>query len=102
VARIETQCAQTLPHSEARQRAEEFARRMAEQFGLAWRWRGDVLCFAAHSGVARGIHGELAIGADDVRVTLQVPLLLRLLSRTLGEKAGALLRTTFDPDSGGV
>lgn len=99
MARIEARCAQTLPYSEARQRAEEFARRMAEQFGLAWRWRGDMLCFAAHSGVARGIHGELALGTEDVRVTLHVPLLLRLLSRTLGAKADALLRATFAPDT---
>jgi len=95
MAHVEAECPLTVPSPEARRRAEEFARRMAERFALDWEWEGDTLRFTASSGAARGVRGHLAIGGDSVQVRLDVPLLLRPLRGTLEAKASALLNDTF-------
>ena len=98
MSHVEAACAQTLPRAEARRRAEEFARRMAEKIGIDWHWQGDALCFAASSGAARGVRGDLVVGEEEVRVTLHVPFLLRFMAGTLAAKARGLLRETFAPE----
>jgi putative polyhydroxyalkanoate system protein len=100
VSRIAAACPQTLPRAEARRRAEAFARQMGRRFGLEWEWQGDALRFAASSGAARGVRGDLVIGADEVTVSLHVPMWLRLLAGTLADRARVLLRETFAPGTG--
>ena len=80
----------------ARRQAEAFAARMDEQFGLEWRWQGDTLRFAARSGRARGVRGDLTLAADEVQVTIELPFLLGVIGGTLRARADALLREQRD------
>jgi putative polyhydroxyalkanoate system protein len=78
--------AHALPKSDARTRAEEFAKSMQERFDLDWRWEGDAIRFDAPRGAAKGTKGEVTVTDKDVRVVIELPMLLRMLKGTIEAK----------------
>lgn len=60
-----------LPLPEARAVVEKVAARMHEKFGLEGRWQGDTLHFSRP-----GVDGQIAVGADAIRVCADLDLLL--------------------------
>ncbi len=78
------------PHNfskdEARKKAEELANGLKEKLGLAWKWAGDSIEFHADSGVAKGAKGEVRVSDKDVRVLVDLPLMLRVMKGTVEEK----------------
>jgi len=69
----------TLPLEDARKKAEDFANSMKERFEFAWKWSGDTIVFSAPSGVAKGTKGEVIVSEKSVRVTVDLPFMLRVM-----------------------
>jgi putative polyhydroxyalkanoate system protein len=84
-----------LSKDEAKKRAEELAKSLETKLELKWRWEGDSIRFDAPSGVAKGTKGEVAVGDKNVRVTIDLPFLLKVMKGTVeskvNEKLAALL-----------
>lgn len=78
--------AHALSQEEAKKRAEEFAKSMQERFELAWQWNGDVINFDAPRGAAKGTKGSVTVSDKNVRVLIELPMLLRMLKGTIEAK----------------
>ncbi|HXN31961.1 MAG TPA: polyhydroxyalkanoic acid system family protein [Polyangiaceae bacterium] len=75
-----------LPKEEARKRAETLAKAMQSRFDLDWRWEGDRIVFEAPRGAAKGTKGSVDVTEQEVRVQIDLPLLLRMLKGTVESK----------------
>lgn len=76
----------SLPIDDAKKKAEELAKGMAEKFGIDWKWEGDTIRFDAPSGKAKGTKGEVAVTDKTVRVAIDLPFVLRVLKGTIEGK----------------
>jgi putative polyhydroxyalkanoate system protein len=76
----------TLPRDEARKRAEELAQAMQQRFDLEWHWEADRIVFEAKRGAAKGTRGSVDVSAAEVRVQIDLPLLLRVMKSTVEAK----------------
>jgi putative polyhydroxyalkanoate system protein len=86
MATIDIKRSHTLERDEARRRAEMLARSMEEKLGVQWNWDGDRLRFNAPSGAAKGTTGLVSVEPSNVRVEVDLPLLLRALKGTVEAK----------------
>ena len=75
----------------AKQKAEELAKGMAQRFGIEWKWDGDTIRFDATSGAAKGTKGEVAVSEKNVRVAIDLPFMLRVMKSTIEEKVNEKL-----------
>lgn len=92
MATIDTRRKHDLTMEEARKRAEELARSMEEKLGIRWRWDGDSIRFDTPAGAARGTTGEVSVSSSEIRVQINLPLLLRPLRGVVEGK----VREKFD------
>ena len=76
----------TLPLDQAEQKAEEFAKSMETKLGLTWKWAGDKIIFEAPSGAAKGTKGDVQVSSEAVRVTVDLPFMLRVMKGTIESK----------------
>jgi putative polyhydroxyalkanoate system protein len=76
----------TLPIQDAKVKAEELAKGMADKFGIQWKWDGDTIRFDAPSGAAKGTKGEVAVTDKTVRVAIDLPFMLKMLKGTIEGK----------------
>jgi putative polyhydroxyalkanoate system protein len=76
----------TLSKDDARKKAEELARSMEQKIGIEWKWEGDAIAFNAPSGVAKGAKGHVEVTDKTVRVTVDLPLMLRVMKGTIESK----------------
>lgn len=74
---IDIRRSNSLGKAAAREKTEALARRMEEKFGLQWSWKGDSLAFQAPKGPAKGTNGTIHVDDANVRVQVDLPLLLR-------------------------
>jgi putative polyhydroxyalkanoate system protein len=85
----------TKPHAlskdDAKKKAEELARSMAEKFGIDWRWEGDTIRFEAAGGAAKGTKGEVAVTESAVRVAIDLPFMLKMMKGTIESKVNEKL-----------
>lgn len=86
MATIDISRSHTLAKDVARARAEELAKGLETKLGLTWKWSGDAIRFEAPSGVAKGMTGEVAVTDREVRVTVELPFLLRVMKGTIEHK----------------
>lgn len=86
MATIDVTRAHSLPKEDAKKKAEEFAKGMQERFELQWHWEGDSILFDAPRGAAKGTKGEVAVTDKQVRVQIDLPLMLRMLKGTIESK----------------
>ena len=70
----------------ARARAEELAKDMQGRLGIQWSWQGECILFNARGGAARGTTGRVSVSASEVRVEIDLPLLLRAMKGTIAGK----------------
>lgn len=78
--------AHKLPLDTAKQKAEELARSMETKLGMSWKWVGDVIKFEAASGAAKGTKGDVHVSNENVRVTVDLPFMLRVMKGTIESK----------------
>ncbi len=71
---------------DAKKKAEELAKGMADRFGIEWKWEGNTIRFDAPSGKAKGTKGEVAVSDKNVRVAIDLPFMLRVLKGTIEDK----------------
>jgi len=76
----------SLPIQDAKTKAEELAKGMADKFGIQWKWEGDTIRFDAPSGAAKGTKGEVAVTEKTVRVAIDLPFMLKMLKGTIEGK----------------
>ena len=86
MATIDIRRAHTLDKDEARRRAEELAKGMEEKLGIRWHWEGDRIRFDVPSGAAKGASGTVSVEPKDVRVEVDLPLLLRAMKGMVESK----------------
>ena len=83
MATIDIRRSYTAPKDEARALAEKFIHKMQERFELEWSWTGDRLSFTSPRGAAKGTKGSLDVDNSEVRIQIDLPLLLRVFKGTL-------------------
>jgi putative polyhydroxyalkanoate system protein len=81
----------TLPLDDAKKKAEDLAKGMADKFGIAWKWDGDTIRFDATSGAAKGTKGEISVSDKAVRVAIDLPFMLRVMKGTIEGKVNEKL-----------
>jgi putative polyhydroxyalkanoate system protein len=88
---IDVRRSHTLSKEEAKKRAEELAKSMQSRFDLDWRWQGDHIVFEAPRGAAKGTKGSVEVTGSEVRVQIDLPLMLRMLKGTVESKVSEKL-----------
>jgi len=86
MATIDVRRNHTLSKEEARKRAEALAASMQTRLDLDWRWDGDRIVFEAPRGAAKGTKGSVEVSDREVRVQIDLPLLLRVMKGTVESK----------------
>ena len=81
----------TLSIDDAKKKAEDLAKGMADRFGIQWKWDGNTIRFDAPSGAAKGTKGEVAVSEKNVRVAIDLPFMLRVMKRTIEDKVNEKL-----------
>jgi len=76
---------------DAKKKAEDLARGMAERFGIDWKWEGNTIRFDAPSGAAKGTKGEVSVTEKEVRVAIDLPFMLRVMKGTIEGKVNEKL-----------
>ncbi len=75
-----------LPLDAAKKKAEDFAKSMETKLGMTWKWVGDVIEFETPSGAAKGTKGDVHVSDQAVRVTVDLPFMLRVMKGTIESK----------------
>ena len=88
---IDVRRSHTLSKEEAKKRAEELAKSMQSRFDLDWHWQGDHIVFEAPRGAAKGTKGSVEVTANEVRVQIDLPFMLRMLKGTIESKVSEKL-----------
>jgi len=91
MATIDVRRTHALPKSEAKERAESLAKSMQQKLDLDWHWDGDRILFDAPRGAAKGTKGSVDVTDTDVRVQIDLPLLMRMLKGTVEAKVNEKL-----------
>ncbi|MBB1518185.1 polyhydroxyalkanoic acid system family protein [Aquipseudomonas campi] len=78
MARITVERSHSLGREAAREKAEMLAERLAREYDVKYRWAGDTLEFKRS-----GADGTIEVSADQVRVKLNLGLLLSALGGTI-------------------
>lgn len=91
MATIDITRGHSLSKDEAKKRAEDLARSLEQKLDLKWRWEGDAIRFDAPSGVAKGTKGEVSVSDTNVRVTIDLPFLLKVMKGTVESKVNEKL-----------
>lgn len=92
MATIDITRAHSLSLDDAKKKAEELAKTMADRFNIQWKWEGNTIRFDAPSGAAKGTKGEVAVSDKDVRVAIDLPFMLRVMKGTIEEKVNEKLK----------
>ncbi len=91
MATIDISKPHALSKDDAKKKAEELARTMAEKFGIDWHWDGDTIRFDASKGAAKGTKGEVAVTDTAVRVAIDLPFMLKMMKGTIESKVNEKL-----------
>ena len=86
MATIDITKAHALSIEAAKAKAEDFAKSMETKLGLTWSWVGDDIKFEAPSGIAKGTKGNLSVTEKAVRVTVDLPFMLRVMKGSIEDK----------------
>jgi putative polyhydroxyalkanoate system protein len=86
MATIEIARSHDLGLEAAKQRAEQLAKDLEGKLGIVWRWEGNNIRFKAESGAAKGASGSVECAAKQVRVAVDLPLLLRAMKGPIASK----------------
>lgn len=91
MATIDIRRAHTLGVDAAKGKAEELAKDLQDKLNLDWSWQGDQIKFKAVKGAAKGTSGQVSVSASEVRVEVDLPLLLRAMKGTISGKVNEKL-----------
>lgn len=80
----------SLPPEQARQAVEDFAVKLAERFGLDYRWEGDVLHFKRS-----GVDGHIALLPDALFLNARLGLFFTAMKSTIEQEMRRALGERF-------
>lgn len=86
MATIDIKRSHSLSLDDAKKKAEDLAKGMADRFGISWKWDGNTIRFDAPSGAAKGTKGEVAVSEKEVRVAIDLPFMLKMMKGTIESK----------------
>jgi putative polyhydroxyalkanoate system protein len=86
MATIDVRRTHALPLADARKLAEDLLRSMKHSADFDLRWDGDRMVFRAPRGIAKGTQGSVDLTEKDVRVRIDLPLLLSVAKGTVEAK----------------
>lgn len=86
MATIDITRAHNLSIDDAKKKAEDLAKGIADKFGISWKWDGNTIRFDAPSGAAKGTKGEVAVSDKDVKVAIDLPFMLKMMKGTIEQK----------------
>ncbi|MBP5072929.1 polyhydroxyalkanoic acid system family protein [Pseudomonas chlororaphis] len=75
MARISVERAHCLGKEAAREKADQLAQKLADQYGLEPQWSGDTLNLKRS-----GVKGAVQVGDDSIRVDVELGLLMSAMS----------------------
>lgn len=78
MARIQVERAHTLGKDAAREKADELASKLKEQYGLESSWAGDTLNLKRS-----GVKGTVKVAEDSLRIEVELGLLMSAMSGTI-------------------
>ncbi len=81
----------SLSLDDAKKKAEDLAKGIADKFGIQWKWDGNTIRFDATSGAAKGTKGEVSVSDKNVRVAIDLPFMLRVMKGTIEDKVNEKL-----------
>ncbi|MEO6264204.1 MAG: polyhydroxyalkanoic acid system family protein [Luteimonas sp.] len=87
---IEIRHAHSLPPAKARKAVEEVAVKLAERFGMDYRWEGDVLHFNRS-----GVDGHIALEPRQLHVTAKLGFLLTAMKGPIEHEIRRVLDQRF-------
>ncbi|GLR14852.1 polyhydroxyalkanoic acid system family protein [Chitinimonas viridis] len=87
---IHIQYPHSKPHDEALKLAGEVAEQMKQEFGMDYRWEGEVLHFQRP-----GVSGQLTVAADEVVVDAKLGFLLMALKPRIESEVKGFLGQHF-------
>jgi putative polyhydroxyalkanoate system protein len=79
MATIDVRRSHSLSKEEAKTIAEKLATSMQQKLDLDWHWDGDRILFEATRGAAKGAQGSVDVTASEVRVQIDLPMMLRMM-----------------------
>ncbi|MCU0691409.1 MAG: polyhydroxyalkanoic acid system family protein [Polyangiaceae bacterium] len=89
MATIELRRTHSLPLGEVRQKAEALASVIERKIGIRWWWHDDAIQFDTPAGAARGTTGRVDVSSGEVRVRIDLPLVLVGFKRLVESKVNA-------------
>jgi putative polyhydroxyalkanoate system protein len=78
MARISVERAHGLGKEAAREKAEQLAQKLADQYGLEPKWSGDTLNLKRS-----GVKGTVQVGEELIRIDVELGLLMSAMSGTI-------------------
>jgi putative polyhydroxyalkanoate system protein len=94
MAKISVAATHHLSHSKARAAAERLAKDLEKRFHLEWHWDGDDCRFERP-----GVSGNMHVGKSEIRLDVQLGLLLSALKPAIEREIHAQLDRLGDPKS---
>ncbi|MDI3260464.1 MAG: polyhydroxyalkanoic acid system family protein [Sinobacteraceae bacterium] len=88
--RIDIRRRHALPPDQARAAVEQVAAKVRDKYGVEARWQGNTLAFERP-----GVKGSIAVGADEVRVVVELGLLLGALKGPIEQEIRRQLDARF-------
>jgi putative polyhydroxyalkanoate system protein len=81
-----------MSHDKARKSAEKVARKLEDEFKLAWQWNGDTVHFER-----TGVHGTLHVGNKEIRLNAKLGFMLGLVAPKIESEIHRHLDEIFEP-----
>jgi len=90
MSNIDIRHAHSLPPEQARKAVQEVADKLAERFGMAYRWDGDTLDFNRS-----GVDGHIAVASEELHVTAKLGFLLSTMKGPIEAEIRRVLDERF-------
>jgi putative polyhydroxyalkanoate system protein len=86
--------AHSLSPADAKAAAQQVAERLAEEYGMALEWIGDVLRFSR-----AGVSGALTLSGGEARIDISLGPLFKVFAPTIEQKVGARMKKMFGAEA---
>lgn len=90
MSNIDIRHAHSLPPEQARKAVQEVADKLADRFGMAYNWNGDVLDFNRS-----GVDGHIAVAPEELHVTAKLGFLLSTMKGPIEAEIRRVLDERF-------
>jgi putative polyhydroxyalkanoate system protein len=90
MSNIDIRHAHSLAPEQARKAVQEVAEKLADRFGMAYNWNGDVLDFNRS-----GVDGHIAVAPEELRVTAKLGFLLSTMKGPIEAEIRRVLDERF-------